>query len=261
MVLAVAHDEERARALVRRARPVRRRRIERLTRDRKRGREVGALDRDLLGIDGLEEEADGRAVGRERALQERLAGEDHEPDAVAAARLHDALDLQRRTVEAARGDVLGPHRVRDVEGDHEVEALGRGVARRRAEARAGEGDAERAEGGRGEGRAERPQPHERRQAGCVLGRARAEKQAQRLAAPPGGVERERDGGRHEGDREDEEPGRAERHHGTRRRRVLDSTAAAPRHSRAGQSATRYSSSTSSRTVSSTRVVSISPMAA
>src|SRR5690606_9270047 len=85
--------------------------------------EVGALRGDEAGVGGVEEEAEGRVVAREGALEEGVAGEDDEAEAVAAPGLGHPGDGEAGALEPARRHVLGEHRDGDVEGEDEVEAL------------------------------------------------------------------------------------------------------------------------------------------
>ena len=196
VVLPVGDDEERARPSLGTLGGG----VERLGRDGERGREVGPLDGDLPGVGGVEEQAEGAPVGRERALEERLAREHDEPDPVAPALLDDALDGQLGPIEPRRGHVVGPHRVRHVEGHDQVEALLPGLADGEARARPRQRDAEAQERADDE-----PRPHapladhagERRPLG--LG-ARPEKEPERLAPPSRRRVERGDHGRH-GDRQ------------------------------------------------------------
>ena len=147
MVLAVGEDEEGAGAL--RVGPLARH-VEGLHGDAERLPEVGPLRRDERGLGGVEEEADGAEVGRQRALEERLAREHDEADAAAGEVVEHLVDLVLRPRQPARRHVLGQHRLRDVEGDDHVEPLLLDLAELRPVARPGEREREAGYAGRGE---------------------------------------------------------------------------------------------------------------
>ena len=65
-----------------------------------------------------------RVVGGERHLRKRLARERHDADPVRVPHRDELLDLLARNLEAVLGlEVLGQHRTRDVERDHDVDTL------------------------------------------------------------------------------------------------------------------------------------------
>src|SRR5690606_6281275 len=225
VVLAVGDDEEGAGALCGRLTL----HVEGLERDAERLAEVGALRRDKGGLGGVEEEADGAEVGREGTLQECLAGEDDEAGAAAAELGEEALDLVLRTGEPARSDILGLHRLRDVEGDEHVEAVLLDLAEVGSVARPGEGDGGEEDGAGEEGGLPATAPREALRVHIAL---QPGEPAERLAPLRGGPPEERGGRRHGGEREQPRwigPG-----HGTRRRRVVERRTSSRRRKKAGQ---------------------------
>ena len=206
MVLAVGDDQERARAGLRALS----RRVERPVGHAEGAREVGALDAHHLGVGGAEEQAERAPVGRQRALEERLAGEHDEPHAVAPPLGDDALDLELGPLEPRRRHVLGAHRVRHVEGDEEVEALLPRLADRRPRARPGEGDAEARERRRHKPRPHTTTPDDRREPLALPPRPLAEEQPERREPPPRRVREREQRGANEDGGEAEDEGIAER---------------------------------------------------
>ena len=86
--------------------------------------QVGALHRDRFGVERVEEELGRAVVERHRALHEGDPGERDDGDAIARQHLQQVVDLALGALEAWQRapDVFHQHAVRDVEGDHDVDA-------------------------------------------------------------------------------------------------------------------------------------------
>jgi len=76
----------------------------------------------LVGVRCVQEEAECPVVGCEGTLYEAVSGEEDETDPVARQAADEVPNLILCPLEAARGHVLGPHRRRDVQGNHQVYA-------------------------------------------------------------------------------------------------------------------------------------------
>ena len=123
MILAVGDQDDRARLpRTRLGHPV-----EGLERNAERLSNRGALDRNQIRLHRLEEQRRRRVVQRQGQFQEGAAGKGNQRDTVSFQPLQQIGDLAPGTFEpaqfAARLRIQHEHRVRDVEGDHDVDAL------------------------------------------------------------------------------------------------------------------------------------------
>ena len=85
-------------------------------------RDGRALLRHVAGIDRAQEQLGGAVIGGERALHERLAGEDHQPYAVAAQPIEERRHLQLGALQPRRLHVPSQHAGRGVQGHHQIDA-------------------------------------------------------------------------------------------------------------------------------------------
>ena len=83
--------------------------------------EVGAADGDDAGVDIVEHHAEGGVVAGGWALEEGVAGEGDEADAVAVELIEEVSDAPFGLLEAVGFEVGGEHAVGGVEGDEDVE--------------------------------------------------------------------------------------------------------------------------------------------
>ncbi len=96
---------------------------ERVEGEFERGPEVCALNRGQFRVHRVEKEPRGPVVGGQGTLDERLAGEGDETDAVPVQPLDQALDLELGALQAVGGDVLRQHRRGQVERHDDVHAF------------------------------------------------------------------------------------------------------------------------------------------
>ena len=81
-----------------------------------------SLRRHADRLDGAQEQPGCGVVGGERALDERVAGEHHQADAISVQAVEERRDFQLRALDARRLHVPREHAVRGVERDDQIHA-------------------------------------------------------------------------------------------------------------------------------------------
>ena len=138
--VAVGHEDD---GLVRALRA-----FERLDGFFERELDVGAADRDRVGVEVVHELDEARPVHGQRADQKGFARERDEAEPVARILLHDLAHEPFRVVHATRLHVVGEHAFRDVEQDQQVASGGDIVHDLFAPGRTGGGDGQEQNGER-----------------------------------------------------------------------------------------------------------------
>src|SRR5262245_43886542 len=126
-----------------------------------RASDVAPRARDEVRLRRVEEQAQGSVVQRERARRGRPPPEDDQTHAIPGQRADERRGLRARLLEAARRNVLGEHRRRQVQGEDDVDPAPADRLVTPAPLRAREGDdheRDRAEPQRGQRRLAAPRP-------------------------------------------------------------------------------------------------------
>lgn len=119
MVLAVGNEHDGAAALV-----VVRRLGEGEQRLRQRPAHGRTLHRHQRGVDAACESPRHAVIRRHGQLHAGFAREDHQTDALLAEPFDEAVDGILRTLQTAGLEILGQHRVRDIDHQHQLHAFG-----------------------------------------------------------------------------------------------------------------------------------------
>ena len=177
-VLAVGHQDDRLEPL--RGGPALPALRKQLARRRQGRADVRALLGQHVGIGHLQEHVGRAVVQRQGALDERRAGEKDETDAAVLDALQETAQLGLGPLEATGRDVLGAHRIGDVEDDHHIRSPLRHGDLAGAPLRAGQRD-QQPEQSRQE---EEPVPPQQRSVAPLDVRCRAVAQEAAHPAPP-----------------------------------------------------------------------------